>query len=109
MGVLRMKFMAKLKAWFKRKKRLRAALYNIRHDPNPKTRPEAVYEYLSIKLEDVTRKRPLTTGEYEILSAMIIGNALAGYPNRKYRIDSFKNIERLARELVKNIEVKNEG
>jgi len=64
-----MKLLNHIKTRFQRHRRLKAAIHAIQHDPNPMTRPDAIYDYLSIKLEDVTRKRPLAIGEYEILSA----------------------------------------
>jgi hypothetical protein len=63
-------------------------------------RPDQIYSYLAMIIEDITRKRPLTTGQYEVLMAMMLGNVVARQINRHTTSGAFKRVEKLARLLV---------
>lgn len=95
-----MKFWRNIKQWFIDRKQIRDCLRTLKFSRDPMDRAHAMYLYICIHLNKFNKGRLPSILEYENLSALIFGNVIASYPNRRAQAAAFKRILKAARMMT---------
>lgn len=88
----------RFKQWLAHRKAVKEIVRRIRTETDLSLQAQAIYEYIRLMLVSVQKDKAMTLGQYEEISALILGNVVMCNVNRQGVNDSFHRIMKYARE-----------